>query len=130
RMAFDWKSLVDVAGELARMTATAANAEAYQRSAVNRAYFGAFGYAFDYATRFLDYDAKENPEEHGRLREHLRKKRRKNAAERLNQLRQLRNDADYLNDLPWADIDATVNAALRIANEVLAILPPPSAAAR
>jgi len=64
------------------------------------------------------------------VREHLRKKRRKNAAERLNQLRQLRNDADYLNDLPWADVPATVEAALRLANEILTILPPPSSASR
>jgi len=42
-MAFDWKSLVDVAHALARMATMGANAEAYQRSAVNRAYFGAFG---------------------------------------------------------------------------------------
>src|SRR2546430_15562365 len=113
-MAFEWKSLVDVAHALARNATTVADAEAYHRSAVNRAYFGAFGYAFDYATRFLDYDAKENPEEHGRLREHLRKKRRKNAAERLNQLRQLRNEADYVNDLPWADVPVTVDAASRM----------------
>jgi hypothetical protein len=61
------------------------------------------------------------------LRHHLRSKRRKNAADRLASLRQWRNDADYLHDLSWDDIEATVDAALQPAKDIFTILAPPAA---
>jgi hypothetical protein len=125
---FDWKALVDLARNLGQQAATAPNSEAYQRSAVNRAYFGAFGYAFNYAKQFLKYHPRENPDDHGRLREHLKVKKRYGAAERLRQLRELRNQADYVDDLPWEDFQATVESAIKLAGQVFLHLPPPTSA--
>ena len=124
-MPFDWTALVELAKTLRSQAITAANSEAYQRSAVGRAYFGAFGYAVDYATQFLEYDQRQNRDDHGRLRDHLRKKKRRGAADRLGQLRQWRNDADYLNELPWQDTKEIVDSAIDQALEVFEHLPPP-----
>jgi hypothetical protein len=125
-MPFDWKALIDLAEFLQGQAEAAANPEAFYRSAVGRAYFGAFGHAFTYASTLLQFRGKAGPEEHGRLRDHLRKRRRKNASDRLGQLRQWRNDADYLSELPWADVPATVRWAILQAKEVVAILAPPA----
>jgi hypothetical protein len=127
-MPFDWKTLVDVAERLVALATNQVDAvvpEAYLRSSVSRAYIGAFGHAFAYASNFLEYSAKENPEDHGRLREHLRRKKRLGAADRLGRLRTLRNEADYLDELPWDDQATTAQAAIRVAREVIAFLPPP-----
>lgn len=124
-MAFDWSSLIDLAAAIHQQAASAANPEACWRTAVNRAYYGAFGHANRYAVQLLQYQARGEPDEHGRLREHLRRKRRKGAAERLNSLRELRNHADYLNELPWHDINGTVILFVELARQVLAALPPP-----
>jgi hypothetical protein len=123
-MPFDWKTLIDIAEMLARVHQGTPLEEAAQRSAVSRAYFGAFGHAFSYATRFLNYDPKENPEDHGRLREHLRRKKRAGAAKSLGRLRVLRNEADYLDELPW-DRAFGVKTAIQLAREIVRHLPPP-----
>ena len=61
-MPFDWESLIEVARQLATDAANQAskNSEAMQRSAVTRAYFGAFGHARNYAQRFLKFETKED----------------------------------------------------------------------
>jgi hypothetical protein len=46
---------------------------------------------------------------------------------RLGSLRQWRNDADYLHELAWDDMQATADAALLQAQEVLIILNAPTA---
>ena len=124
-MPFDWSNLIELARVLEQQSAGGRLTEALLRSAVSRAYFGAFGYANRYAVDFLQYRSRSDADEHGRLREHLRRKKRKAVAERLFVLRSWRNDADYLNDLPWADVTGTVVEAIRQAQEVLAALPPP-----
>ncbi|GEM_PF-5605836 len=57
-MAFDWSSLVELASVLQQQASSAANPEAYLRSAVGRAYFGAFGHANNYAVQFLNYQSR------------------------------------------------------------------------
>jgi hypothetical protein len=70
-MAFDWRAFVDLARELARQAASAIHPEALLRTALSRAYFGAFGHALDYAMSFLHFHAREDADDHGRLRDHL-----------------------------------------------------------
>lgn len=124
-MSFDWKTFTSLARDLQKQSATASNSEAFLRSAVSRAYFGAFGHATNYATQFLQFQARELVEDHGRLREHLKRKRRKGDSDRLEQLRQWRNEADYSNDLPWPDPTITVATAIKWAEAVFASLVPP-----
>ena len=124
-MPFDWSDLIELAGLLEQQAASGQFAEALLRSAVNRAYFGAFGYANQYAVQFLQYRPHDDPDEHGRLREHLRRRKRKGTADRLNVLRVWRNHADYMDVLPWSDVSATAADAVRNARELLVTLPPP-----
>jgi hypothetical protein len=124
-MSFNWKALVNLARDLEHQAASVDDPEAHFRSAVSRAYFGAFGHACNYAKEFLDFQSRELVEDHGRLRAHLKRKRRKGDADRLEQLRQWRNEADYVNDLPWPDLPVTVATAINRAETVLASLIPP-----
>jgi hypothetical protein len=124
-MPFDWKSFLILARNLEQQAAGLAEPEAFLRTALSRAYFGAFCHARNYAKDYLKFNPREDPDDHGRLRAHLIGKRRKGDADRLAQLRQLRNDADYLNDLPWTDAAATVGSALAVADRVFQSLFPP-----
>jgi len=101
------------------------NAEEFERTAVSRAYFGAFCYARNYAIAFLRFTPRDLNEDHGRLRNHLWERKRQGDAKRLQRLRQWRNDADYLNDLPWDDVRKTVESALADAERVFESLTPP-----
>jgi len=125
-MAFDWKSLVEVAKELNKHAGASGHPEAFYRSALSRAYFGAYGYAREYAYKFLGFVPREASEDHGRLRAHLQRKRRAGDADRVGILRQLRNEADYESALSappdWA---SAVVKAVSLAERVFASLVPP-----
>ena len=126
-MAFDWKGLLDLARMMEQETSKpGSNEEALYRSAVSRAYFAAFCHARNYAEQFLKYYPKRDERDHGSLRAHLRGKRRRGDADRLDRLRQLRNDADYLNDLPWADRKLVTATAIAEAEKVFLSLAPPT----
>jgi len=124
-MPFDWNEFVELARILEQQAKNAVYPEAYYRSAVSRAYFSAFGHAINYAKNFLQFTPRELVEDHGRLREHLKRRRRKGDSDRLEQLRQWRNEADYLNELPWPNIPVTVATAIKWADAVFAGLVPP-----
>lgn len=102
-MPFDWKGFLALAQNLQQQAAALPEPEPLLRSAVSRAYFGAYCHARNYAKDYLKFNPREDADDHGRLRAHLKDRRRKGDADRLEQLRQLRNNADYLNDLPWTD---------------------------
>ena len=124
-MPLDWNEFADLARVLEQQVKNAVHPEAYYRSAVSRAYFGAFGHAVNYGENFLQFAPRELVEDHGRLREHLKRRRRKGDSDRLEQLRQWRNEADYLNELPWPNIPVTVATAIKWADAVFASLVPP-----
>jgi hypothetical protein len=126
-MPFDWHGFLDLARSLQQQAKGAPNSEAYLRSAISRAYFGAFGHARNYAKRFLDFAARDDPDDHGKLRAHLKRKRRAADATRLDQLRQWRNSADYEDDLSAMDLSATLAAAISQAQRVFDSLIPPKA---
>jgi hypothetical protein len=122
---FEWRAFLDLAQRLCEQAGKETGSEALVRSAVSRAYFAAYGQARTYASSYLQFDPREAVEDHGRLRAHLKGKRRKGDADRLGILRQFRNEADYLDELPWTDTAATVAAALAEANAIFASLKPP-----
>jgi hypothetical protein len=124
-MPFDWKDFLSVARHLNNQAAASSEPESFFRSAVSRAYFGAYCHARNYAKDYLNFVPREDADDQGRLRAHLKGKRRKGDGDRLEQLRQLRNEADYLNNLPWTDAAATVVSALISADRVFQSLVPP-----
>jgi hypothetical protein len=127
-MPFEWRGFLALARELNEQASASSNPESRLRSAVSRAYFAAYCYARNYAKEYLGFDPREDADDHGRLRAHLKTKRRSGDANRLEQLRQLRNQADYLNDLPWSDPAASTVSALGVAERVFMSLVPPKTA--
>ena len=129
-MAFDWKNLLDLARQMEHDAGTGStNTEGLYRSAVSRAYFGAFCHARNYAESFLKYQPKRDERDHGSLCAHLKGKRRHGDADRLERLRRWRNDADYLNDLPWIDVKSVVATAIAESEKIFRSLTPPTTAA-
>jgi hypothetical protein len=96
---FDWKALVALAGDWEKQVGASGNHEALLRSALTRIYFGVYCYSRNYARDWLGFSAKENADDHGRLRAHLKAKKRMADSDRLDRLRQWRNECDYLDEL-------------------------------
>jgi hypothetical protein len=124
-MAFDWKEYVELSRFLQRQAGTAANLEALLRSGVSRAYYGAFCYARNYARDWLGFQPRYEGEDHGRLRAHLKKKKRWRVSEKLERLRDWRNDCDYQDQLSF-DPQIALGSALADAGYVLSSLTPPA----
>lgn len=123
-MPFDWKALIDLARRLEQPAQDADDPEPYLRSALSRLYFGAYGYVRKHAEDFLQFNARGKPEDHGSLRRHLKGKL-KGVGDRLHQLRLLRNDADYSDDLSSMDLETAVAEAITVAEWIFSALPPP-----
>jgi len=123
-MAFDWQRFVELARAFQGQASAAADPEAILRSAISRAYYGAFCFARNYAERWLKYKPAGTEEDHRGLRDYLWNKKRQNVARALDQLRKWRNSADYDDLLPY-DPAFTVQSAINEVGRVLAALPPP-----
>lgn len=81
---FDWRDFLDTARFLGAQAGVGTRAEAACRTAVSRAYYAAYGHALHYASNYLGFVPRTKPEEksqdHGRLKAHLRSRKRANAA--------------------------------------------------
>ncbi len=125
-MPFNWKAYVELARHLQAAAATAPDPEAWRRSALSRAYFGGYCYARNYAVDYLWFNARQRQDDHGALRAHLRTKKRRADADRLDELRQWRNQADYEDDLSLPEgLPTTVAKAIDRAEKIFASLTPP-----
>lgn len=99
-MAFDWREFLTLARSLRDDPPPGVSLEAAQRTVASRAYYGAFGHARKYATDYLGFVPRDDGDDHGRLRAHLKRQRRGKTADCLDRLREFRNECDYLDDLP------------------------------
>jgi hypothetical protein len=124
-MQFDWKDFVMVSRFLQQQVGSVDNSEAFLRTALGRAYYGAFCYARNYARDWLGFKPKYEGDDHGRLRAHLKMKKRWRVAEKLERLRDLRNECDYQDQLS-IDLEAALEFALGDADYVFSGLLPPS----
>jgi hypothetical protein len=124
-MAFDWREYLTLARWLQANTPPGMSREGAVRCAIGRAYYAAFGYAIEYATAYLDFSPGNDADDHGRLRAHLRQKRRHKVSEALDRLRGWRNACDYVSVYP-GDLAATLTNALDEADYVIRALPPPA----
>jgi hypothetical protein len=121
-MPFEWQSFIELARTFQQQAAGQTNAEALLRTALSRAYYGAFCFVRNHAREQLGFQSRNNADDHGRLRAHLRGKRFK-VAQKLDRLRQWRNESDYADRLPF-DVEATLAAAITEADAVVALLTP------
>jgi hypothetical protein len=125
-MSFEWKAYLALALDLQKIADNSQHSEAYRRTAISRAYFAAFCHAHNYAIAFLHFSSRGDLDDHGRLRAHLKTKRRAGDAVRLDQLRQWRNSADYVDDLSSVDLPLTASAAIAQAQKVFESLKSPA----
>jgi hypothetical protein len=122
-MPFDWKQYVELSAFLQQLANHGSIQEAMLRCALSRAYYGAFCYARNYARDCLGFEPRSDGEDHGRLREHLKKSKRWLVSEKLERLRDWRNECDYEDQLSF-DAQSALGAALGEAHYVFAGLPP------
>jgi hypothetical protein len=119
-MAFEWHAFVDFARRLAQ---DFPDDEAAMRSAVSRAYFGAFCHAKRYAVEKLGFLPGKEADDHGKLRA-IMKGKLSVVGQRLQQLRELRNTADYDQEaIP--DWNLAAGSAVNEADKILRQLPLP-----
>ena len=121
-MNFAWSDYLHLARQLLQESETAASREAKQRAAISRAYYAAFCTARNH---LRDNESVSIPKGAAhkvvRLRfEESPDRVRKEIAVGLNELRIQRNRADY--DDAFAELRATADAALTLAEEVIALL--------
>jgi hypothetical protein len=124
-MPFDWHDYLDLARWLEANTPPGTSDEAAKRTAISRAYYAAFCYARNYARHYLGFVPRDDETDHGRLRAHLRQRRRHGTADKLDSLRDARNQCDY-DDNVTEDLAAMLGTALREADYVFQSLPPPA----
>jgi hypothetical protein len=124
-MAFDWRENLELARWLQNNVPPGISMECALRCAIGRAYYAAYGHALNYAKAYLSFVPQKASEDHGRLRSHLKQKRRQQVSESLDRLRGWRNDGDYEPNYP-GDLGITLQYALEDADYVFSGLPPPA----
>jgi hypothetical protein len=120
---FDWREYLEVARFLRGQAGAGFSEEAGQRALISRAYYAAYGYALRYACDNLGFvpgrRLEDRTQDHGRLRAHLRQRRRAFVASKLERLRDWRNVCDYDEDPPTFDFSQCVADAIAGADYVI-----------
>ena len=96
---------------------------------MSRAYYAAYGHAHVYACTYLDFAprtrAEDKSQDHGKLRNHLKSRRRSQVSQKLDRLREWRNACDYERELTNVDFPPQLTLALQHADYVFQVLVPP-----
>jgi uncharacterized protein (UPF0332 family) len=117
-MGFDWREYLELAKDLAgQRGAGYTSSEAAWRSAVSRAYYSAFCWVRNYAEVKLGFQMKQTADDHRSLREHLKRRGKKQVASRLNRLREWRNACDYNDKVD--DLGHCVSTAIEFATKII-----------
>jgi hypothetical protein len=128
-MPFDWKDYLALAEFILLQAGSGCTAEAAYRGCVSKAYYAAFNHARRYATDFLAFTprtrAEDRSQDHGRLRAHLIKRRRRALADALHALRDMRNECDYVDDLSSVNLAQMAADAVSACQYVISGLAPP-----
>ena len=119
-MAFEWKNYLGVASHLISCEQEELCKDALMRSAASRAYYAAYGEAWNYAIKHYGDHKNEKPEDHILLRDIYKRNKRIDVAMFLDELRGWRNKCDYEDDVSNAEKLAT--SALQRAKNLLAKL--------
>jgi hypothetical protein len=130
-MAFDWQDNIALAINIKSLADSGALVpeEAAYRCVVGRAYYAAFGFAYDYAVQWLGFQPpsriQDKSLDHGRLRAFYQSNRRYNVGRQLGALRDHRNQCDYQANLPGVNIRQLADRAIQLGQSIIAALPPP-----
>lgn len=116
-MAFSWKEFLELSIYLKECNDERVNKEDFLRSAISRAYFAAFCHARNYARDKEQFLPSYKAEDHNRLREHYRAKRRLPISNQLSDLRLWRNCCDYDDEVD--NIDRLIQSAINRADNIL-----------
>lgn len=116
-MPFDWRDFLNLAKELSNYPQTNSLQEAAVRSAVSRAYYAAFCWAREYATKELNFQPSGRAEDHSALRNRLQQSKQMKTASMLNNLRQWRNLCDYGANV--SNLSSLAQNALNYAEKVI-----------
>lgn len=113
---------VDLAGMLKQLaeTASAEHTEALFRTVISRAYYGAFGHARKYAEAKRGFKPRGEADDHKELARLFTGKFGQ-VANRLTELRQMRNKADY-EENPPVQWEIASEVALRYAKKIIEAL--------
>ena len=116
-MSFDWKTYKDLAEEL-----RSKDDEASKRSSISRLYYSVFHQAKIFLINIENYDYSEHKDSHAQVwNEFIRKgKTFKSIGENGKRLRNIRNDADYEDEIKR--LDDVLETSFRTANNVLTYL--------
>ena len=129
-MTFDWREYLALAEFILSQAGGGCTTEAAYRGCVSKAYYAAFNHARRYATDFLAFTprarAEDRSQDHGRLRAHLMKRRRRAVADALHALRDMRNECDYVDDLSGVNLSQMAADAIAACQYVINGLAPPS----
>lgn len=118
-MSFDWTLYIDLAQALVRQADGFADKEACLRSAISRAYYGAFGLARETAVLRHQFQLQHTAQDHANLIRHFRQssfKAIKQIGVNLDRLRRVRNRADYENQ--FRDLEKQSWLALQRAQQI------------
>ncbi len=122
-MSFDWAQYIVLAETLYRSAETSAEREACLRSAISRAYYGAYGLAREVAA-MGGAQLKGSYKDHGIVTAYFSNSSQPSYRQislELRRLRRARNQADY-DDL-YQDLDRQTQIALRRARYIERLLP-------
>ena len=129
-MPFDWREYLEVARFLRGQGGVGFSEEAALRTLISRTYYAAYGHALRYGRDHLGFvpgrRLEDRTQDHGRLRAHLRQRRRALVASKLEQLRDWRNVCDYDDSPPTFDFLQRAADAVANAEYILRALPPPA----
>jgi hypothetical protein len=129
-MAFDWREYLEVARFLRGQGNTGFSVKAALRTVISRAYYAAYGHPLRYSREHLGFvpgrRLEDRTQDHGRLRTHLRQRRRAFVASKLEQLRDWRNVCDYDDNPPIFDFAQRAADAIASAEYIIRALPPPA----
>jgi hypothetical protein len=122
-MSFDWTEYLELAEFLLSQAGSGCTQEASCRGSASKAYYAAFNYARQYASTYLGFvprtQVEDRSQDHGRLRAHFIKRRRRRVADTLHTLRDLRNQCDYVDDLSGINLPQAAADALNAARYVI-----------
>lgn len=116
-MSFDWREYLELARALTGLGGSGYSQEAADRSAVSRAYYAAFCWVRNYAGTKLGFSPQRGPDDHRRLREHLKRQGRQALASDLNKLRVWRNECDYNDQV--LQLGQRVRVSIEVADKII-----------
>lgn len=119
-MSFDWTHYLHLAHELFGKSKKRANREAKLRTAISRAYYGAFIKARNHLILVDKHPIPYGVNPHEYVQSQFSRSRnslRRNIGNDLHELRRYRNDADYRNVFP-ASLEIVADEALILADRI------------